>query len=121
MWRRRLQPGEGRGRPLHRYGLDFVGHEQRYRHRHGFRRSNDPQRGVFGRSAGTGQPGCAWANSATGSRGTITALAETGDASRGRCRQFDVSRESYDGVTMYKGAICMTPVGTWKTQEFKAL
>ncbi|MBR2689629.1 MAG: hypothetical protein IKE42_17400 [Aquamicrobium sp.] len=62
-----------------------------------------------------------WANSATGSRGTITALAETGDASKGRCRQFDVSRESYDGVTMYKGAICMTPVGTWKTQEFKAL
>ena len=62
-----------------------------------------------------------WANSATGSRGTITALAETGDATRGRCRQFDVSRESYDGVTMYKGAICMTPAGAWQTQDFKAL
>lgn len=62
-----------------------------------------------------------WANSATGSRGTITALAETGDATKGRCRRFDVSRESYDGVTMYKGAICMTPVGTWQTQDFRAL
>ncbi|WP_054309051.1 RT0821/Lpp0805 family surface protein [Mesorhizobium sp. 1M-11] len=62
-----------------------------------------------------------WANSATGSRGAITALAETGDTIRGRCRQFDVSRESYDGVTMYKGSICMTPTGAWKTQDFKAL
>lgn len=62
-----------------------------------------------------------WANSATGSRGTITALAETGDATKGRCRQFDVSRESYDGVTMYKGSICMTPAGAWQMQDLKAL
>ncbi|PLP59577.1 hypothetical protein CYK37_09700 [Mesorhizobium loti] len=62
-----------------------------------------------------------WANSATGSRGTITALAEIGDAAKGRCRQFDVSRESYDGVTMYRAAICMTPAGAWQTQDFKAL
>lgn len=62
-----------------------------------------------------------WANSATGSRGTITALAETGDAAKGRCRRFDVSRESYDGVTIYKGSICMTPAGAWQMQDLKAL
>lgn len=62
-----------------------------------------------------------WANAQTGSRGTITALAEIGDASNGRCRRFDVSRESYDGVAMYRGSICMTGAGAWQMQDFKAL
>lgn len=68
--------------------------------------------------AGQGVP---WANAQTGSRGTITALAETGDASKGPCRQFDVSRESYDGVAMFKGSICMSRAGAWQMQDFKAL
>lgn len=67
-----------------------------------------------------GQP-VPWANSATGSRGAITQMAEIGDAATGRCRRFDVSRESYDGVTMYKGSVCMTGAGTWQMQDFKAL
>lgn len=62
-----------------------------------------------------------WANAQTGSRGTITALAETGDASNGRCRRFEVSRESYDGVAMYRASICMTGTGAWQMQDFKAL
>lgn len=62
-----------------------------------------------------------WANTTTGSRGAITQMAETGDAVSGRCRRFDVSRESYDGVAMYKGSVCMTGVGIWQMQDFKAL
>jgi hypothetical protein len=61
-----------------------------------------------------------WANSDTGSRGSITELAE----SRGNgqlCRRFTASRESFDGVALFKGEVCLAGAGVWLMQDFKAL
>jgi surface antigen len=61
-----------------------------------------------------------WANSDTGSRGTITGVAEYRD--RGQlCRRFTTSRESFDGVAMYKGEACLASAGDWSLQDFTAL
>ncbi len=64
-----------------------------------------------------GQP-IAWANTDTGARGQITALAETME--RGvLCRKFAASRESFDGVTLFKGEICAAGAGTWQMLAFE--
>lgn len=64
-----------------------------------------------------GQP-LAWANADTGSRGAISAIAET--KARGElCRAFSTSRESFDGVTLYKMRICMVGAGAWRIDEFR--
>ena len=47
-----------------------------------------------------------WANAGTGSRGAITALAEHKDKGA-LCRRFTTSRESFDGVALYQGEVCM--------------
>ncbi|MEO5758049.1 MAG: RT0821/Lpp0805 family surface protein [Mesorhizobium sp.] len=61
-----------------------------------------------------------WANSDTGSRGSITELAESKD--RGQvCRRFTASRESFDGVALFKGEACLAGAGAWRMQDFKAL
>jgi hypothetical protein len=61
-----------------------------------------------------------WANAGTGSRGTITALAEHKD--RGAlCRRFTTSRESFDGISLYQGEVCMVAPGAWRMESFKAL
>ena len=61
-----------------------------------------------------------WANSDTGSRGTITGLVEYKD--RGQlCRRFTTSRESFDGVAMYKGEACLATAGDWSMLDFRAL
>ncbi|QPC94172.1 RT0821/Lpp0805 family surface protein [Mesorhizobium sp. INR15] len=61
-----------------------------------------------------------WANSDTGSRGSITELAESKD--RGQvCRRFTASRESFDGVALFKGETCLAGAGAWQMQDFKAL
>lgn len=62
----------------------------------------------------------AWANPDTGSRGTISALSET-KAAGVLCRTFTASRESYDGVGLYKGETCLDDQGRWRIQEFKPL
>lgn len=60
-----------------------------------------------------------WANPATGSRGSITLVAE--DKSSGRlCRRFDAMRESFDGVSLFKGETCMVADGVWQMQAFTA-
>jgi len=60
-----------------------------------------------------------WANSGTGSRGSITELAEFKD--RGQlCRRFTASRESFDGVALFKGEACLASAGVWLMQDFKA-
>ena len=61
-----------------------------------------------------------WANAGTGSRGSITELAELKDAGQ-TCRSFTASRESFDGVTLYKGELCMAAAGGWHMQAFRAL
>ncbi len=55
------------------------------------------------RSAATPLP---WANAETGARGQITGIAEI----KGKgtlCRSFSATRESFDGVGMFKGEACM--------------
>ncbi len=61
-----------------------------------------------------------WANSDTGSRGAITGVAQSGGKGR-FCRTFDVSRERFDGVAMFKGTACMVPAGDWRLESFAAL
>ncbi|MBE7184873.1 MAG: hypothetical protein INR68_10740 [Methylobacterium mesophilicum] len=62
----------------------------------------------------------AWANSETGSRGAITALAES-QVQGQLCRRFTTSRESYDGVALYQGEACKQQSGDWRLQNFKPL
>lgn len=62
----------------------------------------------------------AWANSDTGSRGTISGVSES-KAAGVLCRTFTASRESYDGVGLYKGEACLGNQGAWHMQEFKPL
>ncbi|WP_217573587.1 RT0821/Lpp0805 family surface protein [Mesorhizobium sp. GbtcB19] len=61
-----------------------------------------------------------WANSGTGSRGAITELVELKDGGL-TCRRFSATRESFDGVALYKGELCLAEAGGWRMQEFKAL
>ena len=61
-----------------------------------------------------------WANAETGSRGQVTGIVET----RGKgtlCRAFSATRESFDGVGMFKGEACMVASGAWRMQSFDAL
>ncbi|ANT50540.1 RT0821/Lpp0805 family surface protein [Mesorhizobium amorphae] len=61
-----------------------------------------------------------WANAGTGSRGSITELVELKDVGQ-TCRRFTASRESFDGVSLFKGELCMAGAGGWHMQDFKAL
>ncbi|WP_292097038.1 RT0821/Lpp0805 family surface protein [Mesorhizobium sp.] len=61
-----------------------------------------------------------WANAGTGSRGSITELVELKDGGL-TCRRFNATRESFDGVAMYQGELCIADAGGWRMQEFKAL
>ncbi|MER9235244.1 RT0821/Lpp0805 family surface protein [Mesorhizobium sp. M0622] len=61
-----------------------------------------------------------WANADTGSRGSITELAEF-RANGETCRRFTASRESFDGVALFKGEICLAGGSIWRLQDFKAL
>lgn len=58
-----------------------------------------------------------WANAGTGSRGAIDSLIEE-KRDDTLCRRFTTSRESFDGVAVYKGSACMVAPGTWQMQEF---
>jgi surface antigen len=70
--------------------------------------------------AGLGTQPLAWANPETGSRGAITAVAEQRQNGQ-LCRKFTTSRESFDGVAMYRGEACMAQAGVWKLLDFKPL
>jgi hypothetical protein len=61
----------------------------------------------------------AWANADTGSRGSITELAES-RAKGELCRDFAATRESFDGVALYRGRICMVGAGAWRIDDFRA-
>lgn len=61
-----------------------------------------------------------WANAGTGSRGSITELAEFKESGR-TCRRFTASRESFDGVALFKGEVCLAGAGAWRMRDFKAL
>ena len=60
-----------------------------------------------------------WANADTGARGAISNLVE--DKSAGvLCRRFVTSRESFDGVALYNGQVCMVAPGAWRMERFGA-
>ncbi|TIV92094.1 MAG: hypothetical protein E5V74_27295, partial [Mesorhizobium sp.] len=52
--------------------------------------------------------------------GAITELVELKDGGL-TCRRFSATRESFDGVALYKGELCLAEAGGWRMQEFKAL
>lgn len=61
-----------------------------------------------------------WANAETGARGQITGIAEA----KGKgtlCRTFSTSRESFDGVSMFRGEACMVASGAWRMVRFESL
>jgi hypothetical protein len=61
-----------------------------------------------------------WANAETGARGQVTAIVET----KGKgtlCRSFSATRESFDGIGMFRGEACMVASGAWRMQSFDAL
>ncbi len=59
-----------------------------------------------------------WANADTGARGSITGLAEF--KSEGLlCRRFKTSRESFDGIALFTGEVCMVSAGAWRMQRFE--
>lgn len=58
-----------------------------------------------------------WANQDTGSKGTIfqiTELREDGAL----CRQFKTSRESFEGVALYAGSVCVGTDKQWVVRSF---
>lgn len=60
-----------------------------------------------------------WANADTGARGAISSLVEHKSAGM-LCRRFVTSRESFDGVALYNGQVCMVAPGAWRMERFGA-
>jgi hypothetical protein len=60
-----------------------------------------------------------WANADTGARGAISSLVEDKNAGI-LCRRFVTSRESFDGVALYNGQVCMVAPGAWRMERFGA-
>lgn len=58
-----------------------------------------------------------WANADTGARGQITGLVEIKREGT-ICRRFDTTRESFDGIAMFRGEACMVGSGAWRVQSF---
>lgn len=58
-----------------------------------------------------------WANPDTGSQGTITTMNER-KMDGILCREFETSRESFSGVSLYKGEACMLSGGNWQMTSF---
>jgi hypothetical protein len=61
-----------------------------------------------------------WANEHTGARGSITGLTESRSGGR-VCRGFVTTRESFDGVRLFRGEACMISAGVWRMEAFEAL
>ena len=64
-----------------------------------------------------GADGIGWANAGTGSRGAIRQIAERQEASR-LCRRFLATRESFEGVHLYRGEACLGPALIWTMTAF---
>lgn len=63
-----------------------------------------------------GQP-IAWVNQNTGSRGAVTRIVEAKDDT-GLCRQFETSRESFEGIALFSGKACLKDDGEWSMLSF---
>lgn len=62
--------------------------------------------------------GLDWRNVRTGSYGRIESLRRVVRASL-ICRQFTVSRQSYDGVALWTGEMCRKPQDDWQVTSFQ--
>ncbi len=58
-----------------------------------------------------------WSNPQTGSSGVISVLTEEREGVR-ICRRFQTSRQSYDGVVLYRGEACTNGEGEWALVKF---
>ena len=56
-----------------------------------------------------------WSNPSTGSAGTITQIEQRKTAGQ-ICRSFAATREAYDGVTLYRGDLCLDRRTGWWTR-----
>lgn len=61
--------------------------------------------------------GIGWANTDTGSRGTISTISESRDTGF-LCRRFMTTRESFEGVHLYQGEACLGAARMWMTKSF---
>ncbi|WP_421579165.1 RT0821/Lpp0805 family surface protein [Shinella sp. M31] len=64
-----------------------------------------------------GQP-IPWANSASGSAGVISTIAENRDGAGRTCRDFVTTKHSYQGIANYSGRTCMATSGEWLLLAF---
>lgn len=66
---------------------------------------SDPQAGVP----------LAWTGPNAEARGVVTWIGAEEDA----CRRFLSTRESFDGVALYKGMLCRAPAAGWQLRSFE--
>jgi len=59
-----------------------------------------------------------WANSASGSAGVISSIAENQDAAGRTCRDFVTTKHSYQGIASFTGRTCMGNTGEWLLLAF---
>jgi len=64
-----------------------------------------------------GADGIGWANAGTGSRGAIRQIAERQEDNR-LCRRFLASRESFEGIHLYRGETCLGAARIWTMTAF---
>jgi hypothetical protein len=67
------------------------------------------------RAEGTAIP---WANSASGSAGVISNIAENQDSAGRPCRDFVTTKHSYQGIANFTGRTCMGSSGEWLLLAF---
>ena len=68
--------------------------------------------------ARTGSSPIPWANSASGSAGVISAIAENRDDAGRPCRDFVTTKHSYQGIANYSGRACLGNSGEWLLLAF---
>lgn len=71
----------------------------------------------IGETGEAGENSLGWANAGTGSRGAISQIVEQREGSR-ICRRFTASRESFDGVHLYRGEACLGSARNWAMTAF---
>jgi hypothetical protein len=68
--------------------------------------------------AHTGGSAIPWANTASGSAGVISSIAENRDDAGRPCRDFVTTRHSYQGIANYTGRTCRNNSGEWLLLDF---
>ncbi|WP_424550298.1 RT0821/Lpp0805 family surface protein [Shinella sp.] len=66
----------------------------------------------------TGGSPIPWANSASGSAGVISSIAENHDNNGRTCRDFVTTKHSYQGIANFSGRTCLGNSGEWLLLAF---